>query len=438
MHLAPPNTQTGKRFAESGRAADIALARLRVGACGLLLLSFHVFAEPLPITLNQAENRLSLVNREIAMARRAAESANADIAIAGQAPNPVLGYSVASVSPNRGIGAGRFSDKRVDHVASVSQLFERGSKRELRAESAEALARAAHADLDDVGRQQRMALHHAYYDLKAAADRLALHSETDALYRKSLEAAEMRLKHGDLAAVDVNRLRIEALRAQNEVRGARAEVLKAQRALSYILGEDARKEDLAAVDEWPKPIEARVTPGMLERRPDVRAAFARIDAATKARDLSRRLTTRDVTVGLQVERDRTGLPPDSGVSYGVSVSVPLFVRYGFEGEMAKAETAFSAAVEDRERVLALAEVEALRARDELSAADEKLRRIESEVLPAARQVAVSAEYAFRRGAMALMDLLDARRTLRAVELDAVAARGEHAKAQAAWLAATEW
>jgi cobalt-zinc-cadmium efflux system outer membrane protein len=45
------------------------------------------------------------------------------------------------------------------------------------------------------------------------------------------------------------------------------------------------------------------------------------------------------------------------------------------------------------------------------------------------------EFAFRRGASSVLEVLDARRTLRAVRLEALAARTEHAKAYAAWRAA---
>jgi cobalt-zinc-cadmium efflux system outer membrane protein len=172
----------------------------------------------------------------------------------------------------------------------------------------------------------------------------------------------------------------------------------------------------------------------LEARPDVRAALARIDAANRNRELARSLTTRDITVGAQVERQM----PVPGVTYGFQVSVPLFVRYGFEGERALAETQYSASLEERERVLQGAANDARRARADLAAAVERLQRIETEALPQAREVATASEFAFSKGALGLTDLLDARRTLRAVELEAVAARADHAKARAAWLAATEW
>jgi cobalt-zinc-cadmium efflux system outer membrane protein len=52
-------------------------------------------------------------------------------------------------------------------------------------------------------------------------------------------------------------------------------------------------------------------------------------------------------------------------------------------------------------------------------------------------VAESAELAYRKGALSLTDLLDARRTLRATVLDGLAARADHAKAATAWRLRTQ-
>ena len=64
--------------------------------------------------------------------------------------------------------------------------------------------------------------------------------------------------------------------------------------------------------------------------------------------------------------------------------------------------------------------------------------IETELQPQAEKSAAAAEFAFRNGAIGVMDLLDARRTLRAVQVEAVAARAEHARALAALRAGVEF
>ncbi|HMM71996.1 MAG TPA: TolC family protein, partial [Rhodocyclaceae bacterium] len=154
----------------------------------------------------------------------------------------------------------------------------------------------------------------------------------------------------------------------------------------------------------------------------------------RARELARSLQTRDVTVGGQIERHE----PDPGVTFGITLSIPLFTNYYYEGEVARAESDVEAARESLEKTVALARTEMARAVTELTAAIDRLHRLDDEVLPEARGVAEAAEFAYAKGAIGLTDLLDARRTLRAVELDSVNARLDHAKARSAWLAASEW
>ena len=53
------------------------------------------------------------------------------------------------------------------------------------------------------------------------------------------------------------------------------------------------------------------------------------------------------------------------------------------------------------------------------------------------QASDAAEFAYTRGAIGVMDLLDARRQLYATRLEAVNALADYARAYRAWIAATE-
>lgn len=389
-----------------------------------------------PLTLQQAETQLLQSNHAVVASRRALEGATADITIAGQAPNPTVSYSATDYSSKNGLGPGSLGDKRLDQTVLIQQQFERGNRRELRRTGAEALEQAARSDYADTRRQQRLTLNQAWFDCLAAAEKKRLLNETAELYKRGMVATDLRLKLGDVARVEASRLRIEASRAENEARTAVAEYDKARADVAFLLGNpDPRSID--PVTEWPsvQMPEATANEKALDDRPDVRAAGSRLQASDRRRELARSLTTRDITLGAQVERDPASI---SGVTYGITVSVPIFARYGYEGEKARAESDYYAAIEDGERVRQSVAVEIGRARADLAAAVDRLQRIEKETLPQAREVGAASEFAYKKGALNLTDLLDARRTLRAVELEAVAARADHAKARAAWLAATQW
>jgi cobalt-zinc-cadmium efflux system outer membrane protein len=385
------------------------------------------------LSLREADALLLQKNRELQAARRAVETAEAQTLTAGQRPNPNLSLSTVNISPNRGVGSGALRDKAVDSTIRLDQLIERGNKRELRIATAKKLEAASGEDLADVLRQQRLALRGSYYDLALAQDKVAISADTAALFQRTLAAAELRLKAGDIASSDVARIRVDALRAQNDARAVEAERRRAQLALAYLIGAERQADSLKATDAWPAPqtTAAIEMDQLLERRPDVRAARARIEAANEARELARSLRTRDVSVGAQFEHfpDNFG---NTSNSYGVAISIPLFTRYYYEGEIAQAVAAWNAARDNLERTRAIARNELGRALADLAAAAERLARFQDSMLAEAKKSSDSAEFAYKNGAIGVMDLLDARRTLRAIQLDAASAQADHAKALAAW------
>jgi outer membrane protein, heavy metal efflux system len=395
------------------------------------------------LTLQDAEQQLQNANRDLRLARRALEAAQAGTVTAGARPNPNLSLGVAAINPQVGVGGGSLRDKTIDSSVRLDQLIERGDKRELRVSAARRSEAAASQDYADVLRQQRLALRAAYYDLLFAQDKSAVSQGNIALFERTIEAAELRYKAGDIAAADVSRLRVDALRAQNDARSAEADRRRAQLALAYLIGAESKAAALRAVDPWPAPAglgSPQVTDEMLDRRPDVRAAMNRVDAAAGARDLARSLRTRDVTVGLSYDHYpvnpgfAAGSGAGTGSTYGVFLSVPLFARYYYEGEIQRAESDYGAALDTLEKTRAQARSELNRTASDLQAAAERLARYDGSLLAEANKASDSAEYAYKNGAIGVMDLLDARRTLRAIQVDAAAARNDYAKALSAWQA----
>jgi cobalt-zinc-cadmium efflux system outer membrane protein len=124
----------------------------------------------------------------------------------------------------------------------------------------------------------------------------------------------------------------------------------------------------------------------------------------------------------------------TGNSFGVFLSVPLFVGYYYEGEIRRAEVDYSAAMEALDKVRAQARTDIARAFSDLQATGERVQRYDESLLVEAKRAADSAEFAYKNGAIGVMDLLDARRTLRSIQVDAALARNDHAKALAAWQA----
>ena len=384
------------------------------------------------VALAEAEKLLVQYNRELQVARRGMESADAQRLIAGARPNATFSINTSSISSES--GGGQIGQRQYDTVFRIDQPFERGNKRKLRLDAASGLQRAARHDFLDVLRQSFATLQGAYFDLKLAQDRAQTLAENAQLFSGTLAAAQRRLKAGDLAPADVAKVQVDFERAQNDARSAQADLARAQLALGYLLALEAEALELRAIDPWPalERAEPRAVEEAVDARPDVVAARARVAAAEKLRDLARAQRTRDITLGAQYERFPGNVPVNS---MGIGFAVPLFTGYDFSGDIQKAEVDRYSAMDALARTRAVAMNELRRAAGDLNATAERLERFDASLLGAANQSAQASEFAFSRGAISVLEVLDARRTLRAVRLEALAARADYAKALAAWRAA---
>jgi cobalt-zinc-cadmium efflux system outer membrane protein len=108
------------------------------------------------------------------------------------------------------------------------------------------------------------------------------------------------------------------------------------------------------------------------------------------------------------------------------------MNYRFEGEIRQALAGLNRAEEVLRQTLLIAESELSSLQVRRIAAAQRLDGFEKEILSRSQQVLDRAEAAYTRGATSLTDLLDARRTFRAVQLDSIQARLEAARAETEW------
>ena len=99
-----------------------------------------------------------------------------------------------------------------------------------------------------------------------------------------------------------------------------------------------------------------------------------------------------------------------------------------------AEAAVETAKENLEKSRDLARSDLMKTWQDARASFERLKRYDDSLLAVAKKSSDAAEFAFRHGALGVMDVLDARRTYRAIQLDALTVRADYAKSLAAWQA----
>ena len=362
--------------------------------------------------------------------------ARADELTAGQRPNPNLTLGAYSV-PRRGLGSGPFMDKAFDHQVRVDQLIERGGKRALRQQAAAGQAQSMMGELAQARADAQVDIAGAYLDLQAGAARAqALNAFVDGS-QKALQLLEARVKAGDAPAIEAARLRAEHARLQADAAQAQADTAALRARLAVAMGWDGPLPPLQPAEDWmPKlSLDAELpTDELLARRADVRAARARSQAAERLHQLAQAQRTRDVTIGVQADRYPATLanPSGNGNTVSLTATVPLFIGHAYEGEIARAHADWQLALDQESQVREAARALIEQSRAEWRSARRRLTLAEADGLPAAQALATAAEAAWARGGTSLLELIEARRALRAAQLEALTARAEAAKAAWRW------
>ena len=379
------------------------------------------------VTLQQALQAAGR-NPDVAMAGRALEAARADVLAADHAPLPVLSAKAAQMDLQNGLGSGPlWGRKRIDKSLGLDWTWERGGKRALRTAGTERQAEAAQADMGEMLVQQQLGAQAAFFDLLAAQQRLqdmqALSQSADELAR----SAERRLQAGDLSAQDAARTRIEAQRARADLQAMQLERQQAALALGQWMGSPGAATAWVAEGAWPgitpMPTDTAME-NLLEQRPDVVAARARLQAAQAAYEGALALRSTDPTLGASLDH----FPGTSTRLLELRVQFPLRWGYRHEGEIGRALAQQEQAREALDKTWLVARHELAALLQGRQSTAERLSIYEQDILPRARQVAEQAELAYRKGGLPLTDLLDARRTLRTTLIEATGVRTEHAKA----------
>jgi len=210
------------------------------------------------LNIKQAEHLFQSNSRELLAAQRALQATEANAISAAQKPNPSLTIGVSNFNLNRNAGnknldnnSNSLIDQTLNSTVQISQLFERGDKRELRIASAQNAIQASKFDVKDTERQWLFTLNTSYYDLLLAQEIEAIQTSNVSLYEKILQAAEIRLKAGDIASSDASRIRVDLLKTKNDLRQAQANKQKAQSNLAYLIGKEANASNIFAEDRWP-------------------------------------------------------------------------------------------------------------------------------------------------------------------------------------------
>ena len=376
---------------------------------------------------------------DVIAAARLVDAARADVLVANRSPALALSSAISTVDAKNGQPFGsNLSPAKLNKSLGMDGVWERGGKRALRTDKAQTLVQLAQAERQEALVVQQMAAQMAFYELQTAQLRMAVFNDLAQSARLLAKTADIRLKNGDVSAQEAARTRIEADRAQAEAQVALLEYQQSSLAIGTWTGLRRPTGGWSVHVQWPQNAAwvglaaADLDKGpWLEARPDVVAARLRVAAANQAVALAQALRITDPSLGTSIENTPDGFGNTAKVM-AFRIAIPLVHANRYDGEVARASAEAEASQSLLERTRQRAQIEMLNWLETGQSQAERLQIYEKDILPNALRVAEQTETAYRKGGLSLTELLDARRTLRAVQLDVLNARNAHAKAWTYW------
>jgi cobalt-zinc-cadmium efflux system outer membrane protein len=381
-------------------------------------------------------------NTEFAAARLDIERARARVRQAGLRPNPTIDFEQAT---------GKFTGSTGERETSIGFALplELNGQRRKRINLARVELEAAEAEIADRERRLMAEVRAAYAESLAAVRELEITEGLNDLDVQTARIVEARVTEGESAPIELNLLRAEVDRLKSRRALVEGRLQASLLRLKFLAGIPADKplrlqEDLVApvFIELPASLEAALDLA-LKTRPDLRLARLNEKVSGAGLELARAQARPDVTAFTRFTTNRSifddtpiGVLQDKDkvLSFGVSVSIPLFNRN--QGAQAEAATAIAQAERRREFVEQLVRSEVASAYARYEAAQSALAIFERGVLARSTQNIQSIRQAYELGAFRITELLSEQRRMLDSQREYIEALSERYKALSDLLSAT--
>ncbi len=397
-----------------------------VGTCFLLVLNGSAFAQTSTDTLRIGDV-IQQVLRESPQLRSSRLRAQvlAERAVpAGALPDPVLSLGLM----NRPLDFGSDQAMTMNSI-QLSQRLPWAGKRSNSSAREEGLARAADLDVAETTATVIERVRSLYYQMAFIDRAVVVMAETRSLLSDLQGTASTLYSVGTGAQQDVLQAQVATARMEADIRVMIERRTAAAARFNALLGRGPQRAVGAL--ELPGPdaglASLDVLMEMASRRPAVRAAKARVEAATAGVAVADRSHLPDVNVTLGY-----GQRPQFDDLFTVMVGVPIPVRRGSAQEPLRRESAAAqAAAEATELELyseTYAELAELRAQAARAADLSELLR--TDVLPQANAAVESGLSAYRVGTLDFMAVLESHMTVNQFEIERLRLAAEYQSAVA--------
>ncbi|MDQ8150831.1 MAG: TolC family protein [Gemmatimonadota bacterium] len=390
---------------------------LLVVSLGLLPTTGHAQGEAplLParsaLSLEAALDRARRASPLLAAARADLAAADGRVRQAGALANPTLSWQYERTS------AGGL--RNAQHITTLEQPIAVGV-RAARIRSAELRRRLAAEALRAVELDLALTVTRAYARAIAADRHVVLGEAAQAAFDRATRISAERRAAGDISAYADRRIRIEAARYAALLAQARMTQRATRRELAALVAPEAAPH---AIDSLPLQMERGPTLTLsadsavaigLAMHPDLRSATLALEAAEADSRLVlvERRPAPTLIAGLKTEQ-ASGLGGLDGIAAGMSLPLPVLDRRAGMIDAARAGSARATADLTQQRMRT--RVEILDALDGVRAIDAQLMMLAPSLGDEATRALRAAEAAYAEGEIALLDWLDAVRSVHEAE-----------------------
>jgi cobalt-zinc-cadmium efflux system outer membrane protein len=388
-------------------------------AAAILMLGPSLLIAQQSLTWDQVKAKFEAANPALKADALGVDEMKAAEITAYLRPNPQFTLATDGTQVARYQGVWRpFAGTQIS--PNVSYLHERERKRELRLESAKEGTKIAASQHEDLDRNLLFDLRSQFVATLGAKAVLDLAKADLAYYDKIIEISRSRMKAGDIAQIDLDRIELLRVQYEAEIQTAMINLRTAKIQLLQLLNERTPVEQFDVTGTFDftddlKPLED-FRQIALDERPDLRAALESVQQANTNHKLAVANGSTDPTFSGWYTYNPSFNNPYDHQTVGASVSIPLriFDRNQGEKQRTQIDIGRDQQLTEAARALVFSDVDSAHAQVESNLA--LLRPYKAQYKAQALRVRDTVTYSYQHGGASLMDFLNAQSDYRAVEL----------------------
>ena len=379
---------------------------------------------PTSITLDEAIQMALQHNHNMLAARTTIQQSEAEETTANLRPNPTLFAdweylplgSPSRQNPNLypNVSTNDYLKNNTEADIGLSYLIERGKKRQHRLQAARDITAQTRSLVTDNERGLAFNTASLFVNAQLAESALELADKDLKSFQKTVDLGQLRYDKGAISEDDYLKIKLQLLQFETDYQQAELAKVQALSDLRQLLGYESVSADYDVAGPFDyQPMKGNLEDFQLkalQNRPDLRAAQQGVTAARSQYELQRAIGKQDVTV----QGNYSHVNGINAANFLGSIPLPIFNRN--QGEIARTRIALTQAQEQEKATNGQALTDVRDAYEGLRVSDRIVRLYRSGYLDVAQKDRDIAEYAYQRGAVSLLDFLDAERNYRATQL----------------------